>query len=293
MYGHFLLDSGFWILTTEPLRIIHMDVLEEKYRRLKEALRVYGSLLVAYSGGIDSALLLKVAHDELGDQALGVIGDSPSLARSELRHAHRFAQEIGARMKVVGSRELDDPGYAKNPSDRCYYCKAELYHQLQAVAREEKLAVIANGANVDDLEDYRPGHQAADEYRVVSPLKEAGFTKQDIRLLAQRLGLAIWDKPASPCLASRIPYGEAISTEKLKQVELAEECLRALGIRELRVRHFGKQAMIEVHSEDFPILERNREAIEYRFRELGFLEVEKRPFRSGILNDSLKTGPDP
>ncbi len=168
-----------------------MDVLEEKYRRLKEGMQVYGSLLIAYSGGIDSALLLKVAHDELGNQALGVIGDSPSLARSELLHAHRFAQEIGARLKVVGSRELDDPDYAQNPADRCYYCKAELYQQLLAVAQEEKLAVIANGANVDDLEDYRPGHQAAEEFRIVSPLKEAGFTKQDIRLLAQRLGLAI------------------------------------------------------------------------------------------------------
>ncbi len=264
-----------------------MNAIDQKYQCLKEQLHRYGSLLIAYSGGIDSALLLKVACDELGDKALGVIGDSPSLARRELQDAQRFAEEIGARLKVVGCRELDDPQYAQNPADRCYHCKSELYRGLEDVAREENMAAIANGANVDDLGDYRPGHQAAEEFRIVSPLKDAGFTKQDIRLLAQQLGLAIWDKPASPCLASRIPYGQTINAEKLNQVEQAEDFLRSLGLRELRVRHFGRLAMIEVRAEDFAILERHSREIEEKLKAVGFEEIDRRSFRSGALNDDL------
>lgn len=265
-----------------------MNHLEEKYQDLKNRLGAYGSVLVAYSGGIDSALLLYVAGGVLGDHALGVIGDSPSLARRELKEARQFAEKIGVRLREVKVCEMEDPHYTGNPSNRCYYCKAELYRKLMEIADEEKLAVIANGANVDDLQDYRPGQQAADEFRIVSPLRDAGFTKQDIRDLARRLDLVLWDKPASPCLASRIPYGEAISPEKLAQIEAAEDFLHSLGIRQLRVRHFGRQAIIETNQADFSLLEEHRQSIHDRFREIGFSEVEKRTFRSGALNDVLQ-----
>ncbi len=264
-----------------------MQNLDEKYGLLKKEISSYKSLIIAYSGGIDSVLLLKVAHDVLGERALAVMADSPSVPRRELREAQRIAAEIGARMRIIDTHEIEDENYAQNPSNRCYFCKSELYTELVRVAKEENFEFIANGTNVDDLGDYRPGLQAADEYRVKSPLRDAGFTKADIRALARRLGLDVWEKPASPCLASRIPYGQPVTAKKLNQVDLAEDVLHGLGIRELRVRHFVDKARIEVNKPDFEIIERNFDAIREQFQKIGFPEIELKEFKSGILNELI------
>jgi pyridinium-3,5-biscarboxylic acid mononucleotide sulfurtransferase len=261
-----------------------MDVIETKYEKLKEILASYQSLIVAYSGGIDSALLVKVANDVLGDRALAVTGDSASVPKRELLDAKRLATEFGARMKIINTEETSNESYSQNPSNRCYYCKSELYDKLFIVAKEESIQYIANGTNVDDLGDYRPGLQAAEENRIKSPLRDAGFSKNDIRELSKRLNLDFWDKPASPCLASRIPYGNEVTEHKLGQVEAAEDYLKNLGIRELRVRHFGQKARIEVNKQDFPTIENNLDKIKDEFKRIGFQELEYQEFKSGALN---------
>ncbi len=261
-----------------------MQTLETKYDRLKKILQQYESLIIAYSGGLDSAFLLKVAHDVLGDRVLAVMADSPSVPQRELREAKDFAQKIGAAMQIINTDEINDENYAKNPADRCYFCKSELYHKIFAIAKEKNIRYIANGTNVDDLGDYRPGLEAADENKVQSPLRDAGLTKNDIRELARRLQLDIWDKPASPCLASRIPYGQPVTAQKLAQVEQAEDYLRSFGIRELRVRHFGHLARIEVNKPDFEPIEQHFEEIKRKFKKIGFEEIELKEFKSGALN---------
>jgi uncharacterized protein len=265
-----------------------MDELTVKYEKLKSLLARLESLIVAYSGGVDSALLLKVAHEVLGSKVLAVTADSPSVPRREIAEARRSAQTIGARHLVLATEEIQNNNYAANPANRCYFCKSELYSRLAEIARREEIRYIANGTNVDDLGDYRPGLQAAAEYQVVSPLKEAGFTKADVRELAKRLHLEIWDKPASPCLASRIPYGQEVTPQKLATVESAEEYLRGLGIRELRVRHFGNKARIETRKHDFRIIEQNYNQIVQKFKAIGFEEIELAEFKSGGLNAVLK-----
>lgn len=261
-----------------------MDSLQDKYQKLQDIIAGYGSLVIAYSGGIDSALLVKVANDVLGEKALAVMADSPSVPKSELEEAQKLARQFGARMLIINTNEIDDENYAKNPTDRCYYCKSELYDKLIPIAREQNIPYIANGTNVDDLGDYRPGLKAADEKMIKSPLRDAGFTKADIRALAKQLDLEFWDKPASPCLASRIPYGNEVTKEKLKQVEEAEAFLKSLGLRELRVRHFGEKARIEVHQQDFQVLENNWGKITAEFSRIGFKETEYQEFKSGALN---------
>ena len=261
-----------------------MNDLDIKYQKLKDEIAGYDSLLIAFSGGLDSALLVKVCHDVLGDRMLAVTADSPSVPRRELEEAKKFCREIGARLRIIRTHETEDENYARNPADRCYFCKSELYSRLDEIADQENIRFIANGTNVDDLGDYRPGLKAADERRIKSPLRDAGLTKNDIRELARRLGLEIWDKPASPCLASRIPYGSEVTPEKLAQVERAEEFLRGLGIRELRVRHFGHKARIETHRIDFDVINQNLIAIRDRFRKIGFKEIEWQEFKSGALN---------
>jgi uncharacterized protein len=261
-----------------------MKDLAEKYTLLKEQVRQLGSLIVAYSGGIDSTLVLKVARDELGQNAAGVTSDSPSVPRWELREAAQIAREIGARHIIVKTNEVDNSDYAENPTNRCYFCKSELYTHLTEVARREGVRHIANGTNLDDLGDYRPGLQAADEFEIVSPLRDAGLTKADVRLLARKLGLRIWDKPASPCLASRIPYGTAVTRERLAMVEQAEAFLRSYRLRVVRVRHMNDTARIEVNPEDMSTIRNNLGEIETRFYEIGFSSVELREFRSGALN---------
>ena len=264
--------------------------LRAKQTRLRELLRGYGEVLVAYSGGIDSALVLKLAHDELGRRAVGVTAYSPSVSRRELQEALRFARGIGAAHRVVRTDEIDDPSYAANPSNRCYFCKSTLYRALAEVARRHGIRHIANGTNLDDLGDHRPGLEAAEEFHVVSPLRDVGLSKAEVRALARRLGLEIWDKPASPCLASRIPYGSPVTREKLANIEEAEEYLRGFGLRDLRVRHFGARARVEVPPGDLTVLNGRMDAIRERLRGIGFEEVELAELRSGALNDLLRIG---
>jgi pyridinium-3,5-biscarboxylic acid mononucleotide sulfurtransferase len=260
------------------------DVAEQKLNALKNEISKYDSLIIAYSGGLDSSLLLKVAYQVLGDKLLAVISDSPSIPRSELNAAIQFARETGARLKVITTGELDNENYAQNPNDRCYFCKTELYQDTKQVAKEEGVRFIANGTNLDDLGDYRPGLVAAEEHQVVSPLRDARLTKDDIRLIARNLGLEVWDKPASPCLASRIPYGNSVTREKLAQVEEAEEYVKSLGIRELRVRHFGDKAVLEVNPKYMDTAKLKLGEICAKFNQLGFHITEVKEFESGSLN---------
>jgi uncharacterized protein len=266
---------------------MEMDSINKKFTRLKDYLQQLDSLVIAFSGGIDSTLLLKVAHDVLGKRVLAVTADSPSVARKELEQSKQLAKGIGVSHLVIKTNELDNYNYQQNPSNRCYFCKQELYSELLDVARNEGVKYIANGTNVDDLGDYRPGLEAAKEFHVVSPLKEAGLTKKDVRRLAKSLGLEIWDKPASPCLSSRIPYGRPVTIEKLSSVEKAENYLRTLQIREVRVRHFGEKAVIETHPEDYEIISERFDKIKEEFLFLGFESVQWRKFSSGSLNKGL------
>ena len=219
---------------------------EEALAALEERIAACESLLVCFSGGVDSAFVLQVAHRVLGARAVGVTAVSPSLAPSEKEGAIRVAKQIGARHELVETHEIDDPSYASNPSNRCFFCKSELYRVAQRCASQWGLAAIANGTNVDDLGDYRPGLDAAREAGVLSPLVDVGMTKERVRRLAKHLGLGVWDKPASACLSSRLPYGTAVTRERLLQIGSLEEELRALGFRQLRVRWHDAVARIEI-----------------------------------------------
>lgn len=254
--------------------------LQAKREALQAVLAGLGRTLVAYSGGVDSALLLAEARAVLGDRAVGVIARSPSLPRAELDLAMRTAAEAGAEVRVVETHELDRPAYRANAGDRCYHCKAELFERLAAMAREERFDSLAYGAVTDDLGDVRPGMAAATEFRVRAPLLEAGLSKIDVRLLARRRGLAVWDKPQSACLASRIPTGSEVTEEKLRQVEAAEAWVReTFGVRVLRVRHVGDIARIEVGPEDVPLLKNTPalQKLERGLQAIGFKEVELDP----------------
>jgi len=258
--------------------------LNKKYQELIKVFNELDSAIVAFSGGIDSSLLLKVAYGVLGDKILAVTADSPSLPRRELEETKKIAQQIGIKHLIINTEETKNEKYLQNPNNRCYYCKAELYFKLRNVAHQLKIKNIVNGTNFDDLSDYRPGLKAAEEYNVVSPLKEAGLTKNDVRELAKELGLDIWDKPSSPCLSSRIPYGQEITLMKLSMIERAEDFLKEFGIRELRVRHFGNIAKIEVNEKDKQLIDENIDLIEKKFSEIGFKEIEVANLRSGNLN---------
>jgi uncharacterized protein len=216
---------------------IFLFVTSEKLEQLRAALRAYGSCLVAYSGGVDSVFLARVAHEVLGSRALAVIADSPSLPRRELQEALQIAGQFQFPVRVVQTAEFENPNYLSNPANRCYFCKHELFEQLAPIARAEKFAVIAYGENASDNGDFRPGAQAAAEFQVRAPLKEVGLTKSEIRELSAQLGLPTADKPQMACLSSRIPQGEPVTPEKLAMIEAAENVLRDLGFHDVRVRH--------------------------------------------------------
>lgn len=268
-----------------------------KLDNLRSILTDMESVLVAYSGGVDSAFLLKVAVDTLGDRALAVTARSASYPERELEEAMELAASIGAKHLVVDTHEMEHESYVSNPSNRCYFCKTELWDTLAPVAAERGIAALADGFNADDVGDYRPGAVAAREHGVRSPLLEAGLTKPEIRALSREMGLPTWDKPAMACLSSRVPYGERISREKLEQIDRAEQLLRELGFRQVRVRHHGDVARIELPPDDMPrfFAERLAEPITRRIKELGFqyVTLDLQGYRSGSMNEVLRLTPVP
>lgn len=269
----------------------HMST-PDKYRQLCNTLSEMRRVIIAFSAGVDSTFLLKVAGDTLGwHNVLAVTGVSPSLAQRELDAVRNLASQLGAPLRLIETREMDNPNYVENSPRRCYHCKSELYTQLTSIAESEGYNYICNGANTDDTGDYRPGMDAAKEFAVRSPLLEAGMTKSDIRELSQQVGLPTWDKPALACLSSRIPYGTPVTILSLKQVEQAECLLRDHGFRVCRVRHHGNVARIEVPPADLPrlIADPLRSSIAAALKGFGYtyVSVDLMGFRSGSGNDVL------
>jgi uncharacterized protein len=262
-----------------------------------ERLQSLSSVIVAYSGGVDSAYLAWAAHRVLGARALSVTADSPSYPDRHRRMAVAIARDFRLPHEIIATRELERPEYRANPANRCYFCKHELYATLSALARARGFHAIVDGSNADDRGDYRPGRQAAREFGVLSPLDEASLTKTDIRELSREAGLPTWDEPASACLSSRIPYGSDVTDEKLRAIEQAEEALRRLGFRIVRVRHHGELARIELGKDEIPraLAAGTAEAIDAALRALGFryVTVDLRGYRLGSLNEGLTLRPAP
>ncbi len=272
-----------------------MDEVSIKYEQLKETLRGMQSVAVAYSGGVDSTFLLKVAVDELGpERVLGMIAVSESYPARELEEAKQLAQEMGARIRLIETEELSNPDYASNPVNRCFHCKTELFTKMFPLAKEEGLKEVLYGVNADDLGDFRPGIQAAKRMGARGPLQEAGLTKNEIRLLSRQLGLRTWDKPAYACLSSRIPYGQRITKEALLQVDAAEAFLQDLGFRQVRVRHHDKIARIEIPRDDMPRFFSSgaAELAAAKLKELGYqyVTLDLQGYRTGSMNEVLKVG---
>lgn len=266
-------------------------MLQDKYIKLKEILLEMDSIVIAYSGGVDSTFLLKVANEVLGDKAIAITSTSETLSKRELAAAKSYAQTFGVKLKMIYTNELADENFCSNPENRCYYCKKELFSQLIAYAKENGYSAVADGANYDDLQDHRPGMLAGKELGVRSPLQEAQLTKDEIRQLSYQLDLPTWNKPAKACLSSRFPYGDPITLEKIKQVEQGEDFLEDLGFHQYRLRHHHKLARIEVPADQFSlILDDNiRHSIIEKFTSLGFTYVtlDIKGFRSGSMNESL------
>jgi uncharacterized protein len=265
--------------------------LRSKRQRLEEILRASGRVLVAYSGGVDSAYLAWVAHQQLGGNMLAIVADSPSLARTQLADAVAFAREQEIPLEVISTSELDRPEYARNDGQRCFHCKDELFAVMENLRVERGFDVIAYGVNQDDQGDFRPGQQAAQQHNVAAPLLQAGLTKAEIRELACSAGLRVWDKPASACLSSRIEYGREVTREALAIVEAGEDAIRALGFRQFRVRHHGDIVRIEIAREEMEKALNPAVAAQFAatFKALGFkfVTLDLEGFRSGSMNSLL------
>ncbi|MGZ4733685.1 MAG: ATP-dependent sacrificial sulfur transferase LarE [Terriglobales bacterium] len=265
--------------------------LAAKHATLDQHLRALGRILIAYSGGVDSAFLAWAAHQVLGDNMLAVIADSPSLARTHLADATAFAGEQGIPLEIIATDELDRPEYARNDSSRCFHCKDELFTAMEEFRARRGFDSIAYGVNLDDQGDFRPGQRAAEQHRVAAPLREAGLTKQEIRELSRAAGLRIWDKPASACLSSRIEYGREVTREALSVVEQGEDAIRTLGFRQFRVRHHGDIVRIEIAREELERALTSEMAAEFTriFKALGFkfVTLDLEGFRSGSMNTLL------
>ncbi|WP_286905492.1 ATP-dependent sacrificial sulfur transferase LarE [Clostridium sp. UBA1652] len=267
-------------------------LLDEKLELLKDIIRKKGSAAVAFSGGVDSTFLIKVAKEVLGDKLIAVTATSSTYPERELNEAIKYAKDFGVKHIIISSEELDIEGFASNPKNRCYYCKKELFTKVKEVALENGVEYVFDGSNLDDNGDYRPGMQAAKELLVVSPLKEAGLTKKDIRDLSKEHGLATWNKPAFACLSSRFPYGNKITLPKLKMIDKAEQFLLDMGIKQVRVRHHGEIARIEVAPEErekFFNIE-FMDKISSKFKEIGFIytTLDIAGYRTGSMNEVLK-----
>ncbi|MDP2984487.1 MAG: ATP-dependent sacrificial sulfur transferase LarE [Candidatus Latescibacter sp.] len=262
--------------------------MENKLDCLKDILAGMESVLVAYSGGVDSTFLLKVASDVLGAKALAVIGDSSTLPSEEKQQALEIAEKLNVRYQVIESREISNPDFAMNSKDRCYWCKSELFSKLREIADREHIKFVVDGSNADDRSDYRPGTRAAREYGVRSPLQEAGLTKDEIRKFSRDMGLPTWDKPSMACLSSRIPYGEEITEDKLDKVEKAERILKSLGFKQVRVRHYNETARLEVAESDIPRLAEPdlRKKIVAGLKAVGYryIALDLEGYRTGSMN---------
>jgi uncharacterized protein len=265
--------------------------LQAKLGVLESRLRQLGSLMVAYSGGVDSAYLAATAHRVLGDKMLAVLADSPSLARRDMEQACAFAQSLGMPLHVIATEELDRPEYQRNDANRCFHCKDELFTSMEALRPTLGFTHIAYGMNADDTRDYRPGQRAAEQHAVLAPLAEAGLAKQEVRALSKAAGYALWDRPAAPCLSSRVEYGRTVTREVLEQVEKGEESLRQLGFRELRVRHHGELARVEIARAELPraLSMEMLDQISSVLKQAGFkyITLDCSGFRSGSMNDLL------
>jgi uncharacterized protein len=272
-----------------------MDALAAKERELLDRLRREASLIVAYSGGADSAYLAWAAHRALGSRALAVTADSPSYPRSHREMALRVAAQVGFAHRMVATHEGENPDYARNAPDRCYFCKSELFEVLERLRAELGARAVAYGINADDTGDFRPGHRAAEEHRVLSPLLDAGLNKSEVRALSRAAGLPTADLPASACLSSRIPYGMEVTPEKLRQIDAAEDALRALGFRQVRVRHHGPLARVELAAEELAraLDPEQARAISRAVHAHGFrwVSLDLDGYRTGSLNEILQIEP--